>query len=55
VTVTVVDGIVRYRREDPSVGGLKPVPDVIREPVRVLRSRMEEPGNGKRKTENEND
>jgi hypothetical protein len=37
---TVVDGIVRYRREDPSVAGLKPEPAEIREAVRSLRTRM---------------
>lgn len=41
VAATVVDGIVRYRREDPSVRGLKPSPDEIREATRALRSRME--------------
>jgi 5-methylthioadenosine/S-adenosylhomocysteine deaminase len=42
VTATVVDGVVRYRREDPSVGGLKPAPREIREAVRSLRARMRE-------------
>jgi 5-methylthioadenosine/S-adenosylhomocysteine deaminase len=42
VTATVVDGVVRYRREDPSVGGLKPAPPEIREAVRSLRARMRE-------------
>jgi 5-methylthioadenosine/S-adenosylhomocysteine deaminase len=42
VTATVVDGVVRYRREDPSVGGLKPAPREIREAVRTLRARMRE-------------
>ena len=54
VAATVVDGVVRYRREDPSVAGIKPSPEEIREAVRVLRSRMRSPGNGKRKTGNEN-
>jgi cytosine/adenosine deaminase-related metal-dependent hydrolase len=40
VAATVVDGVVRYRREDPSVGGLKPSADAIREATRALRSRM---------------
>jgi len=42
VTATVVDGVVRYRREDPSVGGVKPAPPEIREAVRNLRTRMRE-------------
>lgn len=42
VTATVVDGVVRYRREDPSVGGLKPAPREILEAVRTLRARMRE-------------
>ena len=42
VTATVVDGVVRYRREDPSVGGLKPAPREIREAVRTLRAKMRE-------------
>jgi 5-methylthioadenosine/S-adenosylhomocysteine deaminase len=54
VMVTVVDGIVRYRREDPSVGGLKPTPEEIRTAVNALRSRMKNPESGKRKTGNEN-
>lgn len=40
VTATVVDGVVRYRREDPSVGGIKPAPADIRRAVRSLRTRM---------------
>jgi cytosine/adenosine deaminase-related metal-dependent hydrolase len=40
VAATVVDGVLRYRREDPSVGGLKPPVHEIREAVRQLRSRM---------------
>jgi cytosine/adenosine deaminase-related metal-dependent hydrolase len=39
VAATVVDGVVRYRREDPTVGGLKPSPEEIREATRALRSR----------------
>jgi len=42
VAATVVDGIVRYRREDSSVGGLKPEPAEIRDAVRSLRARMRE-------------
>jgi 5-methylthioadenosine/S-adenosylhomocysteine deaminase len=42
VTATVVDGVVRYRREDPSVGGIKPAPAEIRRAVRSLRTRMRE-------------
>jgi len=53
VAATVVDGVVRYRREDPTVGGLKPSAEEIREAVRALRSRMKSPGNEKRKTGNE--
>ncbi|HEY3171569.1 MAG TPA: amidohydrolase family protein [Thermoanaerobaculia bacterium] len=41
VSATVVDGVVRYRREDPSVGGTKPTAEEIREAVRALRKRME--------------
>ena len=40
VAATVVDGIVRYRREDPGIGGLKPSANEIREAVGALRSRM---------------
>ena len=40
VAATVVDGVVRYRREDPSVGGLKPSPQEVREATRALRSRV---------------
>ena len=39
VFATVVDGIVRYRREDPSVGGLKPEAAEVREAARRLRGR----------------
>lgn len=40
VFATVVDGIVRYRAGDPTVGGLKPTPEEVREAVRKLKSRM---------------
>jgi hypothetical protein len=40
VAFTVVDGVVRYRAKDPTVGGLKPRPDEIRAAVASLRSRM---------------
>ncbi|HSS44634.1 MAG TPA: amidohydrolase family protein, partial [Thermoanaerobaculia bacterium] len=40
VFATVVDGVVRYRASDPSVGGLKPRPDEIRAAVDSLRSRI---------------
>jgi cytosine/adenosine deaminase-related metal-dependent hydrolase len=40
VAATIVDGVVRYRREDPSVGGLKPAPEAIRGATGALRSRM---------------
>jgi cytosine/adenosine deaminase-related metal-dependent hydrolase len=40
VAATVVDGVVRYRREDPMIGGLRPSPEEIREAVKALRSRM---------------
>jgi cytosine/adenosine deaminase-related metal-dependent hydrolase len=40
VAATVVDGVVRYRRGDESVGGIKPPPQEIREAARALRSRM---------------
>ena len=40
VAFTVVDGVVRYRAKDPTVGGLKPRPDEIRKAVAALRSRM---------------
>lgn len=40
VAATVVDGVVRYRREDPSVFGLKPSAEEVREATRALRSRM---------------
>jgi len=40
VFATVVDGVVRYRVNDPSVMGLKPKPEDIREAVKKLKSRM---------------
>jgi len=40
VAATVVDGVVRYRRGDESVGGIKPSAEEIREATRALRSRM---------------
>jgi 5-methylthioadenosine/S-adenosylhomocysteine deaminase len=40
VFVTVVDGVVRYRASDPTVGGLKPRPDEIRKAVAGLKSRL---------------
>jgi 5-methylthioadenosine/S-adenosylhomocysteine deaminase len=40
VSATVVDGVVRHRASDPTVVGLKPRPDEIREAVRKLKSRM---------------
>jgi cytosine/adenosine deaminase-related metal-dependent hydrolase len=40
VFATVVDGVVRHRASDPTVMGLKPSPDEIREAVRKLKSRM---------------
>ena len=40
VRATVVGGVVRYRREDATVFGLRPGADEVREAVRALRSRM---------------
>jgi len=40
VFATVVDGVVRYRVNDPTVMGLKPKPEDIREAVKKLKSRM---------------
>jgi cytosine/adenosine deaminase-related metal-dependent hydrolase len=40
VAATVVDGVVRYRREDPSVGGLKPAAAEIHQAVERMRVRM---------------
>jgi len=40
VFATVVDGVVRYRASDPTVMGIKPRPDEIRDAVKKLKSRM---------------
>jgi 5-methylthioadenosine/S-adenosylhomocysteine deaminase len=40
VFATVVDGLVRYRAGDPTLGGLKPSPEEVRAAARSLRSRM---------------
>jgi cytosine/adenosine deaminase-related metal-dependent hydrolase len=40
VAATIVDGIVRYRASDSSVGGLKPAAREVREAAKTLRSRM---------------
>ena len=40
VFATVVDGIVRYRAGDATVGGLKPPPAEVRAAVERIRSRM---------------
>lgn len=40
VVATVVDGIVRYRAGDGTVGGLKPTPAEVRAAVERIRSRM---------------
>jgi cytosine/adenosine deaminase-related metal-dependent hydrolase len=40
VATSIVDGVVRYRREDTSIARLKPTPKEIRDAVRVLKSRM---------------
>ncbi len=40
VVATVVDGVVRHRGSDPTVMGLKPRPDQIKDAVKKLRSRM---------------
>jgi cytosine/adenosine deaminase-related metal-dependent hydrolase len=40
VAATVVDGIVRYRATDPTVGGLKPAAAEVRQAVEALRKRM---------------
>ena len=40
VFATVVDGVARYRAEDPTAGGLKPAAREVREAVASLRSRM---------------
>jgi 5-methylthioadenosine/S-adenosylhomocysteine deaminase len=44
VRATVVDGVVRYRREDETVGGLRPSESEVRRAVRSLRTRMEGAG-----------
>jgi cytosine/adenosine deaminase-related metal-dependent hydrolase len=41
VAATVVDGVVRYRAKDPTVGGLKPPPGEVRTAAKRLRARME--------------
>ena len=40
VFATIVDGVVRFRSADPTVGGLKPSPAEVRRGVQTLRSRM---------------
>ncbi len=40
VFATVVDGVVRYRAGDPTVGGLKPSASEVRSAVRTLKGRM---------------
>jgi len=40
VFATIVDGVVRYRAGDPTVGGLKPTAAEVREAVKKLKSRM---------------
>jgi 5-methylthioadenosine/S-adenosylhomocysteine deaminase len=40
VAVTVVDGVVRHRASDATVGGLKPRPDEVRKAVASLKSRV---------------
>ena len=40
VHTTVVDGVVRYRASDPTVGGLKPSAAEVRQAVQRMRSRM---------------
>jgi 5-methylthioadenosine/S-adenosylhomocysteine deaminase len=40
VFATVVDGVVRFRASDPTVGGLKPAAEEVRGAVRKLRERM---------------
>jgi len=41
VSATIVDGVVRYRASDPTVGGLKPSPAEVRAAAAKLKSRME--------------
>jgi cytosine/adenosine deaminase-related metal-dependent hydrolase len=40
VSATVVDGVVRYRANDPTVGGLKPPAAEVRTAVKNLKGRM---------------
>ena len=40
VFATIVDGVVRYRAGDPTVGGLKPSASEVRRAVEKMRSRM---------------
>ncbi len=40
VAATVVDGVIRYRAKDATVGGLKPRPEEIRAAVKQLKERM---------------
>jgi 5-methylthioadenosine/S-adenosylhomocysteine deaminase len=40
VFTTIVDGVVRYRTGDPTVGGLKPSASEVRQAVEKMRSRM---------------
>jgi len=40
VFATIVDGVVRYRAGDPTVGGLKPSTGEVRQAVEKMRSRM---------------
>ncbi|MGH9368380.1 MAG: amidohydrolase family protein [Thermoanaerobaculia bacterium] len=40
VFATIVDGVVRYRGGDPTVGGLKPPAAEVRDAVKKLKSRM---------------
>jgi cytosine/adenosine deaminase-related metal-dependent hydrolase len=43
VAATIVDGVVRYRPSDPTVGGLKPSPAEVRNAAGKLKSRMGSP------------
>ena len=40
VFATIVDGVLRYRASDPTVGGLKPSAAEVRQAVQKMRSRM---------------
>jgi hypothetical protein len=40
ICATVVDGVVRYRAGDPTVGGLKPPAAEVRAAVKNLKTRM---------------